>query len=308
MDPATAHAPPTESARLKAVQAYGILDTPPEPEFDHIVSAAARVFGVSAAALTIVARDRCWFKAQIGLGVSELPRNYGLCGYAYGSSGVFVVEDATLDERFKQLPLVTEAGFRFYIGVPLVTPEGHALGLLCVLDRRPRTALPAQVSAVQTLAAQALAHLEARRPGAAAAAPRTADASRPRRRSILVADDEPAILRFMGQLLKFQGFTAYCAADGVEALELYREHTDKIGLVVTDLNMPRLGGIDLIRTLRGEARPPVLAAMTGRLEPATARLLAAEGVTHILAKPFAIEDLAPVLALLPENSPAANGL
>lgn len=303
MDPATAHALPTESDRLKWVQAYGILDTPPEPEFDHIVSTAAHVFGVSAAALTIVARDRCWFKAQIGLGVSELPRSYGLCGYAYCSHHVVVVDDAATDERFKHLPFVTEAGFRFYVGVPLITSEGHSLGTLCVLDRQPRSAEPTQVTALQNLAAQALVQLQARRPLSASAA---SPAATTPRRSVLIADDEPSILRFMGQLLKIQGFTAYCAADGAEALDLYREHADEIGLVVTDLNMPRLGGLDLIRALRAEARPPALAAMTGRLDPATARLLATEGVTHILSKPFAIEDLAPVLALLPEPHPAAT--
>ncbi len=305
MNPAPATAPLTETDRLKWVHAYGILDTPPEAEFDRIVSAAAGVFGVSAAALTIVARDRCWFKAQIGLGVSELPRSYGLCGYAYCSSGVFIVGDAASDERFKHLPFVTEAGFRFYVGVPLITPEGPSLGTLCVLDRTPRTATPAQVSALQNLTAQALALLQARRPAPTSAASPAPDTSRRARRAILVADDEPPILRFMGQLLKMQGFTAYCAADGIEALSVYREHADEIGLVVTDLNMPRLGGIDLIRVLRDERHPPALAAMSGRLDPATARLLAAEGVTHILSKPFAIEDLAPVLALLPGNGHAA---
>jgi CheY-like chemotaxis protein len=309
MDPQPANDDPTESDRLRLLHAYGVLDTPPEAAFDELVAAAARIFDSPAAALTIVARDRCWFKAQTGLGVRELPRTYGLCAYAFSSSGVFIENDAANEPRFRHLPLVTEAGFRFYAGVPLITPEGPSLGTLCVLDRTPRTPTSAQLAELQALTARAVRLLHHRKNSPAVTPTyRPAPFSPSLGRAVLVVDDEPAILRFFAQVLKFQGLPAYCAADGLAALAVYRAHHAEIGLVITDLNMPRLGGLDLIRTLRSESGSPVIAVMTGRLEQETARALAAEHVTHILSKPFSLEDLMPVLALLrPSAETAASG-
>lgn len=313
MDPQPANDDPTESNRLRLLHAYGVLDTPPEAAFDELVAAAVRIFDCPAAALTFVARDRCWFKAQTGLGVCELPRTYGLCAYAFSSSGVFIVNDAANDQRFRHLPLVTEAGFRFYAGIPLITPEGPSLGTLCVLDRTPRTPTSAQLAELQTLAARAVLLLHHRKNSPAVTptyrpAPAAAPVSPSVGRAVLVVDDEPAIRSFFLQVLKFKGLPAHCAADGIEALELYRAHRDEIGLVITDLNMPRLGGLDLIRTIRTDSGSPAIAAMTGRLEPEMARALAAEHVTHILSKPFSLEDLMPVLALLrPSAETATSG-
>lgn len=313
MDPQPANDDPTESNRLRLLHAYGVLDTPPEADFDEIVAAAARIFDSPAAALTIVARDRCWFKAQTGLGVCEIPRTYGLCAYAFSSSGVFIANDAANEPRFRHLPLVTEAGFRFYAGVPLITPEGPSLGTLCVLDRIPRTPTSAQVAELQALTARAVRLLHHRKNSAAVTptdrpAPTAAPVSPSLKRAVLVVDDEPSILRFFAHVLKFKGIPAYCAADGLAALAVYRAHHAEIGLVITDLNMPRLGGLDLIRTIRSESGSPAIAAMTGRLEPEMARALAAEHVTHILSKPFSLEDLTPVLALLrPSADTAALG-
>lgn len=307
MDHLPAHDAPTENARLRLLHSYGILDTPPEAVFDEIVAAAARVLGAPAAALTLVARDRCWFKAQIGFGVCEVARNYGLCAYAFTSSGAFIVADAADDPRFRHLPLVTEGGFRFYVGVPLITPEGHSLGTLCVLDRVPRNLGPTQLAELQSLAARAVSlfHQRKHSPVAPAylAAPSANGSTQGPGRAILVVDDEPSIRRFLGQILKLKGLPAYTAADGAEALELYHAHRDEIALVLTDLNMPRLGGLELIRTIRGEPGSPAIAVMTGRLQPETARALAAENVAHILAKPFALEDLMPVLALVRAAAP-----
>ncbi len=307
MDHLTAHDTPTENARLHLLHSYGILDTPPEAVFDEIAAAAARLLGAPAAALTLVARDRCWFKAQIGLGVCEVARNYGLCGYAFTSSGAFVVADAAADPRFRHLPIVTEAGFRFYVGVPMIAPEGHSLGTLCVLDRVPRTLGPAQLAELQSLAARAVSLFHQRKTSPAApaylAAPAANGANQGLGRAILLVDDEPSIRRFLGQIVKLKGLPAYTAADGVEALELYHAHRGEIGLVLTDLNMPRLGGLELIRTIRREPGSPAIAVMTGRLQPETARALAAENVAHILSKPFALEDFLPVLALVPAGAP-----
>ena len=128
-----------EFARLAALHAYGVLDTPPEPGFEHIVSLVTRLFRVPIAAVTLVDAKRQWFKSSRGLDRQETPREWSFCAHAMWGDEVLVVADATLDPRFADNPLVkAENGLRFYAGAPLRTPEGQPLGALCVLARQPR--------------------------------------------------------------------------------------------------------------------------------------------------------------------------
>lgn len=131
---------PDEAARQAALDALGIVETAPEPCFDRIVEAAAARFGTAIAAVSLVDRDRQWFKAEVGLGASETPRAYSFCAHAPGAAGgVLVVPDATLDPRFQGNPLVTGAPhIRFYAGAVLRARNGQPLGALCVIDRAPR--------------------------------------------------------------------------------------------------------------------------------------------------------------------------
>jgi PAS domain S-box-containing protein len=129
-----------EEKRLQALHRYGILDTSPESEYDGIVQLAARLCGVPIALISLVDRDRQWFKANVGLpGVMETERCVSFCAFAIEQEHVFVVEDATRDARFAASPLVAGAPFiRFYAGVPIQSEEGYHLGTLCVIDRAPR--------------------------------------------------------------------------------------------------------------------------------------------------------------------------
>ncbi len=132
-----------EEERLAALRGYGILDTGPEANFDQVVRLAARLLDVPIALISLVDQDRQWFKAAVGLdGVTETPRELAFCDHAIRGQDVMVVPDATEDPRFAENPLVTgEPGIRFYAGAPLITPDGHALGTLCVIDRVPHRAL-----------------------------------------------------------------------------------------------------------------------------------------------------------------------
>ena len=129
----------SEAERLAALQAYGILDTPPEAGFEHITSVVSRLFKVPVACVTLVDADRQWFKSVRGLEVRETPREISFCAHAMWGRDVMVVPDATQDSRFAENPFVTgEPHIRFYAGAPLHTPEGQPLGALCLIDRRPR--------------------------------------------------------------------------------------------------------------------------------------------------------------------------
>src|SRR5215469_11873403 len=153
-----------ERERLEALRRYGILDTLPEPDFDDLASLAARICGTPTALITLVDADRQWFKAKVGLDATQTPRDVAFCAHAILHSDLLVVPDATTDQRFSTNPLVTgPPHIRFYAGAPLMSPDGHALGTLCVIDQVPRQLAPEQADTLRTLSRQVVAELELRR-------------------------------------------------------------------------------------------------------------------------------------------------
>ncbi len=155
--------PPDETQRLAALHRYRLLDSSSEPSFDELVELAAQLCEAPIALVSLVDEGRQWFKAKVGIDAAETPREVAFCAHAILGEEPFVVEDARADARFADNPLVTgEPGIRFYAGAPLRTADGHALGALCVIDRRPRTLSPLQRGALATLARQVVAHAELR--------------------------------------------------------------------------------------------------------------------------------------------------
>ncbi|MFY3384389.1 sensor domain-containing diguanylate cyclase [Paracidovorax sp. MALMAid1276] len=125
--------------RLQALARYAILDTPMEPAFDELAVIAGHVCGAAVALVSFVDRERQWFKAVVGDMPPETPLDQSVCRHALLQPGVFVVPDLAQDPRFASMRIVTQAHpLRFYAGAPLVTPDGYALGTLCVLDHQPR--------------------------------------------------------------------------------------------------------------------------------------------------------------------------
>ncbi len=160
----TAPVPGNEAKRLKVLWQYDVLDTVPEEIFDDLTELAARICEAPIALISLVDEDRQWFKAKVGVKVSETSRDVSFCAHAIMGDGLFIVPDATKDDRFRQNPLVTaEPNVRFYAGAPLVTPDGHALGTLCVLDKVPRELRPEQKEALRLLAHHIMTQLELRR-------------------------------------------------------------------------------------------------------------------------------------------------
>jgi PAS domain S-box-containing protein len=155
-----------ESARLAALQSYGILDTPREPGFDDIVRLAADVFSAPIAIVNLIAEGRQWFKAEVGIGADEVPLDVSICAHAILQGGVLVVPDLRDDPRFLCNPLVAgETGLRFYAGAVLETLDGLPIGTVCILDTKPRPEgiTDRQRLTLEVLARQVMNDLELRR-------------------------------------------------------------------------------------------------------------------------------------------------
>lgn len=130
---------PHETERLHTLEQYGLGSTQELPSLQPIVEITAKMFNVPTSAVNMVGRDEVFFAASFGLGECDMARDISFCAHTITQDDVLVVEDARLDSRFDDNPLVLgPAQIRFYAGVPVRSPEGHALGALCVIDGTPR--------------------------------------------------------------------------------------------------------------------------------------------------------------------------
>ncbi len=157
----TAPLPAMEKQRLEKLHNYEILDTVPERDYDNIVYLVAHICRTPVAYISLIDSDRQWFKAKYGLSEVQTSRDVAFCAHAILERRPLIVHDATKDERFHDNPLVTESpGIRFYAGVPLITPEGYAVGTLCAVDYTPRELSREQRDALEILAQNVVNLLE----------------------------------------------------------------------------------------------------------------------------------------------------
>ncbi|WP_176442387.1 PAS domain S-box protein [Noviherbaspirillum humi] len=128
-----------ETRRLQALCALGILDTPAEERFDRITRLAASLFNVPIALISLIDRDRQWFKSRFGMPLAQTGRHLSFCTHVVERRNLLVIPDTHADVRFAASPLVVGAPYiRFYAGQPVRSPEGEVIGTLCLIDTRPR--------------------------------------------------------------------------------------------------------------------------------------------------------------------------
>lgn len=157
--------PKSEIKRLKVLWQYDVLDTVPEGVFDELTELAAKICEAPIALISLVDENRQWFKSKVGVSVKETSRDISFCAHAIRQGeSLFIIPDAAKDPRFANNPLVkSQPKIRFYAGAPLITPDGHALGTLCIIDKKPRQLRPDQKRALIILARHVMTQLELRR-------------------------------------------------------------------------------------------------------------------------------------------------
>lgn len=157
--------PENEEQRLASLNSYSLLDTLPEKEYNDIVRIAANICKTPISAISLVDKERVWYKASFGDDESELPREVDFCSYTIvENEHLMMVPDLRRDHRFDGNPLVSgEPHYIFYAGVKLESDTGHAIGAICVLDKKPRKLTPSQTDALISLANQVQKLLELRK-------------------------------------------------------------------------------------------------------------------------------------------------
>ena len=155
-----------ESKRIEELRNYRILDTLSEKEFDAITQIASHICNVPISLITLIDKDRQWFKSTKGVGdLNETPRSIAFCSHTIQEERKYlVVNDLTKDERFENNPFVLGAPYvKFYAGVSLVSPNGHKLGTVCVFDDKPRELTEEQMSSLEAMADSVISLLETRK-------------------------------------------------------------------------------------------------------------------------------------------------
>jgi EAL domain-containing protein (putative c-di-GMP-specific phosphodiesterase class I)/GGDEF domain-containing protein len=150
---------PSEQARLNALHQSKLLDTPASESFDRITRMAAQIFDLPIAAISLTDTDRQWFKSRVGVDHQSIPREGAPCAQVAEECSTVVITDLTTDPEYASSVLAGQ-GVRFYAGVPLITPGGHALGALCVLGKEPRSASERELRALNDLAAMVMSQIE----------------------------------------------------------------------------------------------------------------------------------------------------
>jgi GAF domain-containing protein len=191
-----------EKKRLNVLWQYDVLDSVPEGVFDDLTELAARICEAPIALISLVDENRQWFKSKVGVTINETSRDISFCARAIQQDGLFIIPDATQDARFANNPLVTsDPKIRFYAGAPLITPDGHALGTLCVIDKVPRELRNDQQQALLVLARHVMTQLELRRH-----ARELAEAHKAREATHSELEKERAkVARLERELAKFKG-------------------------------------------------------------------------------------------------------
>jgi CheY-like chemotaxis protein len=285
--------PPHESSRLEVLRSFQILHTSPEQAFDDILRLATLICDAPIGKIGFVDQQAVWLKAKIGFEFDEIPLERSFSAHAILRSDILLVPDPLADATFTNNFLVTEIGVRFFAGIPLITSGRQAIGTLGVMDRVPHLLTAEQIDALQILARRIMHELEQRRAREAQSTHQGLHLAPSRQPSatILLVEDSDNLRNLLRRMLEGVGFTVLSASDGAEALGVCQQQGGTIDLVVSDIVMPRLDGLECserIRAVRPEMKFLFITGF-GDQFPELGELIKS-GAT-ILEKPFLPSEL-----------------
>jgi CheY-like chemotaxis protein len=248
--------PQNEGSRLESLHSFRILGTSCEQGFDDNLRLATLICDTPIGKIGFVDQERVWLKAKIGFEFDEIPRERSFSAHAILRSDILIVPDPLADATFTNNLLVTEIGVRFFAGMPLITSSHQAIGVISVMDRVPHFMTAEQIDSLQILARRIVAELETRRTINAQSPHQRLHLEPPRHRSItiLIVEDNDNLRNLLQRTLEGVGFSVFPAADGAEALRWSEQHEGTINIVVSDIVMPGLNGLELSKLIRA-ARP-----------------------------------------------------
>jgi len=283
--------PQNESSRLEALRSFHILETPPEQAFDDVVRLATLICDTPIGKIAFVDEQRVWLKAKIGFELDEIPRERSFSAQAILRSGILLVPDPIADARFRNNLLTAEIGIRFFAGIPLITSGHQAIGALSVMDRVPHILTAEQIDSLQILARRIMHELEHRQTRETRSPHQKLHLVPTRQVTILLVEDEENLRTLLQRTLEGVGFTVLSASDGGEAVGLCQQHDGTIDLVVSDIVMPRLNGIELAERIRADRPETKFLFITGFGDqfPELGELI--KGGAGIAEKPFLPSEL-----------------
>ncbi|HEY4582866.1 MAG TPA: GAF domain-containing protein [Lysobacter sp.] len=254
---------PTEAERQREVDLYRIVDSLPEAAYDDIARLASMLCDAPTALVSLIDRERQWFKARVGLEAAQTLREHAFCDHAIRTPDrIMEVRDATQDPRFRDNPLVTgETGIRFYAGMPLVTPGGAAIGTVCVIDDAPRTLDDRQRAALESLARLTMNLMEGRR--------RELELRRATQLEPKVATSADALNArpYAIAIFEVQAFADLVAQHGGRTVERTLREVDRLlepALARGDSVNRVTGSGEFVALLHGETPEAAVAALRGR--------------------------------------------
>jgi len=282
--------PDNECSRLESLRSFRILETPCEQEFDDIVHLAAIICDTPVAVIAFIDEQKVWFKAKVGLELDDVPRDDSFCAHAILQSDALIVSDPMSDERFMSSSFVKQCGIQFYAGIPIITADNHHIGTLAVMDRVPHLMTEEQKGSLKVLARHIVQELERR-------LTRDARSSIPwihrepiedRSATVLIVDDSSDLRILLQRALERHGFSVLAAANGEKALRLSEQHEGAIEILVSDILLPGLNGIELSKRIRAAHPETKVLFITGSGDqiPELSEL-----GTNILEKPFLPSEL-----------------
>lgn len=261
-----------EGVRQRVLDQYRILDTLPQDAYDDIVRVASAVCDTPVALVSLIDRDRQWFKARIGLEDTQTSRQVAVCDHAIREpSQLMEIPDLARDARFADLPSVNgDPAARFYAGMPLVTPEGAAVGTVCVVDHAPRTLDARQRDALAALARLTVTLMESGRREHAQAAAEALQAATP-----AAAAAATEATDFTVALLELQDYAGLVARHGERATTRALEELDAAFHQALrdghDVLNRVTGSTEFVAVLHGDGRDETLARLQAEAERQRAR-------------------------------------